>query len=530
MAVTSYKISILKYEDCPIKYDDPDLVLYILKCWRNSHVTSEKCLKCLNFLSFDLNFTICCNNFYFKPTNEYLVQSIAINTPKHAFLPKNLLDQCKKYNIQTNQEFLVLPDPIYWQITSTLIYELVLKYAIGYVHTKKRKRPISKRSTSQEDINMYNKIQKAFLNHGSLSRRTEGKNTYYRKIALAKRMIYTVRAMIVPAPFLKPNEIMIPESMEKELHLKGKWLILNRMPSLLPENFVGLRVKDCWPHDCFGIPLEVVQPMKADFDGDEMTGLVVLNLQGQAECQTILNSEENMYSFAMGIKLRPSNDMLIVYHLKYDAIDFLPYKHPDLNVTLKVIYDMYGSKVCFDCIVKLKDYYLQVMQDEMLFCISLEEIQALEDMCKGMSYEEFQNALKNHKTGCLKTQIDANTKSTDYHLYQIVGSVGLQYSKNITFFQNNFITSSFRKGLSPVEVVLHAIVGIDGLISSSGVSYAGYTYFKLINSLLNWKINYKGEIVDGETVVVEDYLNIAYYEDLLSKETFQELVRKYLKS
>lgn len=528
MAVTSYKISILKYEDCPIKYDDPYLVLYILKCWRNSHVTSETCLKCSNTLSFDLNFTICCDNFYFKPTNEYIVQSIAINTPKHAFLPKNLSDQCKKYNIKTNQEFLVLPDPIYWQITSTLIYELVLKYAIGYVQTKKRKHTVQKKKTPQEDIYMYNKIQRAFLNHGSLSRRTEGKNTYYRKIALAKRMVLTARAMIVPAPFLKPNEIIIPDSMEQQLNLKGNWLILNRMPSLLPENFVGLRVKDSWRHDCLGIPLEIVKLMNADFDGDETTLLFLSNLESVAECQTILNSEENMYSFAMGTKLKPSNDMLIVYHLKYDAIDFLPYKNPDLNVTLKVIYDMYGSKVCFDCIVKLKDYYLQVMQEEMLFCISLEEIQELEKICEGLSYEQFQKVLKDRKTGCLKAQIDANMKSTDYHLYQIVGSVGLQYSKNITFCQNNFITSSFRKGLSPVEVVLHAIVGIDGLISSSGVSYAGYTYFKLMNSLLNWKINYKGEIVDGDTVVAEDYLNMAYYEDLSSKETFQELIRKYL--
>lgn len=530
MAVTSYKLSILKYDDCPIKYDDPHLVLYLLKCWRNSHVTSETCLKCLNKLSFRLNFTICCENFYFKPTHEYIVQSIAVKTLNHAFLPKNLLDQCKKYNVNTNQEFLVLPDPIYWQITSTLIYDLVLKYAIGYEPTKKRKRTAQKKKTSEEDICMYNKIQKAFLNHGSLSRRTEGKNTYYRKIALAKRMILTARAMIVPAPFLKPNEIIIPESMERKMNLKGKWLILNRMPSLLPENFLGLKVKGCWPHDCFGIPLEVTSLCNADFDGDEISCLVTLNLQGQAECQTILNSEENMYSFAMGIKLKPTNDMLIVYHLKYDVIDFLPYKHPDLNVTLKVIYDLYGSKVCFDCIVKLKEYYLKVMQEDMLFCISLQEIQELETLCKGLSYEQFQKVLKDCKTGCLKAQIDANTKSTDYHLYQIVGSVGLQYSKNIAFFPDHFITSSFRKGLSPVEVVLHAIVGIDGLISSSAVSYAGYTYFKLINSLLNWKINYKGEIVDGDMVVAEDYLNMAYYEDLASKETFQELVRKYLVS
>ncbi|GFS28926.1 RPOLA_N domain-containing protein [Nephila pilipes] len=124
--------------------------------------------------------------------------------------------------------------------------------------------------------------------------------------------------MIIPAPFLKPNEFIIPYSIEKELCLKGKWIILNLMPSLTPENFVGLKVVGHWLHYCFGIPLEIAQQMNADFDGDECNAYVVLNPQSQAECETILNSENNLSSFTMELKLAPCHDMLVTYYLKYN--------------------------------------------------------------------------------------------------------------------------------------------------------------------------------------------------------------------
>lgn len=531
MAVTHYKISVLEYQDCPIKYDDIDVVLNILKCWRNNHTTANACSKCSNVLHFELNFKLCCDNLYFKPVNEYIVQSLAVYTPGHSFLPKSLKDNLKKMKIKINQDFLILPDPIYWQISSTLIYERALKYAFEQKNgkrSKKQKIVVERKKNSQEDIYMYGKVQSAFLNHGSLNQRSEGKNTFFRKIALAKRSELTIRAMIVPAPFLKPNEIIIPEIMESKLKLKGKWLIVNRMPSLLPENFLALKVVNHWPHDCFGIPLEVVGQMNADFDGDEINGYVVHNAQSQAECEVILNSECNMQSYTMGIKLSPSHDMLVVYYLKYDEINFLPYKNRDLHQTLKVIYDLYGSKVCFDSIVKLKEYYLNVMQNEILYAITYKEIQDLENLARGLTYEEFENAVKDKNMGCLTTQILAKAKGTYYHLYQLVGSVGLQYAKNTIITLDNNIKSSFMQGLNPVELVVHAQAGIDALISSSGISSVGYIYFKLINNLHNWMVNYKGELVDGDTIIEEDILNILHFEDMLSKPSFEELIRKYL--
>ena len=521
MSVTSYKISVLKFNDCPIRYKNVNKVLHLLKCWRNFNATSEKCFKCTQNIPFKFNFKTCCGNFYLKPTNEYIVRAIAIYTPRHEFLSKYLKDQLKKAKKKYKQNFLVLPDPVYWQVQSTLVFEMVLNKI-----TNKGRKKGKKRKRSEEDLYMYNKIQMAFLNHGSLSRRSEGKNTYFRKIALAKRSELTVRAMIVPVPNLKPNEIIIPESMEKELKLKGDWLILNRMPSLLPENFLALKVKDHWPNHCFGIPLEPSKGMNFDFDGDEFTGYVLRNLQSQAECESILNSEFNMYSFTMGLKLHPSYDMFVAYYLKYDEIDFLPFKSQNLTETLMTIYEVYGSKKCFDCLVKLQKFYLDLFQNEM-FSISLEEIDSLAKMCKNLNYEQFEEMMKNRKSGCLAAQINAHPDRTFYQLYQSLCSVGLQCSKNKSISLKNNITSSFLKGLNVNELLLHAKVGIDGFISSSGISYQGYTYFKLINCLLNWIVNYRGEIVDGETVVEEDLLAALSY-TVLSNCGFKEIIKQHL--
>lgn len=526
MAVTSYKISILKYTDCPIRYDNPNAVLDILKCWRNNHTTENVCSKCLKSLSFSINFTTCCNNFYFKPIEHYVVQSLAIYTPRHTFLPKNLKDQLKKLKIKTRQNFIVLPDPIYWQISSTLVYEFVLKYVTGK-NTKKYK--LKKRSRADENAYMYSKLQSAFINHGSLNQRSEGKNTYFRKIALAKRTKLMFRAVAVPAPYLNPNEIIIPQFVEQKMKLKGKWLLVNRMPSLLPENMLALKVVGGWNHYSVGLNLQILPNLQLDFDGDIVYCYILQSLLSQAECEVILNSENTLSSFTMGLKLSPNQDMLVVYYLKYNDIHFLPYKTRNLSETFRVIHDLYGPKVCFNSIVQLKNYYLNVMQNDMLFCITYKEIEDLETLCKELNFEDFEILMQNlNPLGCLTTQILANAKGSFFHAFQLFGAVGYQYARNSTITLNKYIKSSFLRGLSPIELAAHAQAGIDAFISSSNISSAGYNYFKLIHNLHPWTVNYKGEVVDGSRVVVEDVANLMHFEDFLAKPAFTELISQHL--
>ncbi|GFT61756.1 RPOLA_N domain-containing protein [Trichonephila clavipes] len=437
---------------------------------------------------------------------------------------ETLQKQIEKYKIETYQEFIVFPDPQYWQITSTLIYDRVLNFVKGL--------PINKRAgildKPKPPSYYYKQMQNTFLNHGSLAQRSEGKNTYFRRIALAKRAELTLRAMIIPAPFLKPNEIIIPASIEKDLHLKGKWIILNRMPSLTPENFVGLKVVSNWPHYCFGIPLEIAQQMNADFDGDECNAYVVLNPQSQAECETILNSEYNISSFTMELKLTPCHDMLVTYYLKYNDITFLPFKNPSLHKTFRVIYDLYGSKKCFEIIDKMREYYLHYTQNEILFALSLQDILYLEKLAKNKTFEEFLKLVKNCSDNCLTIQIKSGAKGTFYHLYQLVGSVGFQYTQYSDSFFNPDIKSSFLKGLSPTELVIHAQAGFDASINTSAVWVPGYNFFKLCNNLQDLTVNYLGQLVDKQTIIANDVVTEMHCEDLISTLSFKELINKYL--
>lgn len=524
MSVTQYTIRLLQYKDCDLQLR-PEHLRYIIKAWRTSHCTSDTCTVCNKTIDFDeFNYMICCNNFYFKPTKTYIIKSLAITTPGFHFLPEALKRTLLKLKIEIKQDFIIIPDPIYWQISSTLVYDRVIKYVLG---EDGKKRKLSENVKTPAIY--YKQMQNAFLNHGSFSQRSEGKNTYFRKIALAKRCEFTARAMIIPAPFLKANEIIIPDEMEKESKLLKKWIILNRMPSLLPENFVALRVVGSWPHYCFGIPLEIAPQLNADFDGDECNAYIIKSAMAQAECETILNSESNMSSFTMGLKLTPCHDMLVTYYLKYNEIDFLPYKNRNLQKTFKVIYDLYGSQKCFECIDKMRKFYLDKMQNDFLFTLSYQEFLELEKI-QSTDLEDFIEKIKKLPNTCLLTQVRSGAKGTFLHLYQLVKSVGLQYFEYTEPILKPVVESSFLKGLTPAEMVVHAQAGFDALINTSEVWRPGYDFFKLSNNLQNLEVNYKGQIVDKDNIIADDALQMLYHEDLMSKESFTELIEQYLKS
>lgn len=521
MAVVTYTIRVLDINDCKLQYT-PVQVKHLLQAWRNHHSTSSTCVKCEEILTFEKNFKICCNSLFFTPVEPYIVQSIAVLTPGYSFLPTTLERAMIKEQMAIHQDFVIIPDPLYWQVTATLVYDRVMNYVMGLPPSKRKKNF----DTPKHPSFYYKQMQSAFLYHGSYSQRSEGKNTYFRKIALAKRCEFTARAMIVPAPFLKANEIMIPNSMEQELKIKNKWLIINRMPSLLPENFVALRVVNSWNHDCFGIPLEIAPQMNADFDGDEVNAYIVKSFQAQAECEAILNSETNISSFTMGLKLTPCHDMLITYYLKYKDINFLPYKHRNLQKTFKVIFDLYGSKECFKCFDQMREYYLNATQNDFLFTLSFSEILELKKLAT--SLEEFIDKLKNAPDNCLLTQIRSGAKGSFIHLYQLVGAVGLQCTDYTKPLVNPYIKSSFFDGLTPMELVIHAQAGFEALINTSEVWRPGYNFFKLSNNLQNVEVNHLGQVVDKNHIISDDSVKMMYYEDVLSKESFQELITKYV--
>ncbi|GFR34139.1 RPOLA_N domain-containing protein [Trichonephila clavata] len=289
----------------------------------------------------------------------------------------------------------------------------------------------------------YKQIVEAPLNYGSLQRRSCGKSTLIRQVAFGKRCILSMRGMIVPDASLRPNQIQLPAHVVKKFNIQNQWIILNRMPSLQPGNFIALKVSSPgWEYDCFGIPLEVVQAMNADFDGDECNLYLVPNALSQAECATILNPESQLGCFVMqGPKLTPTQDMLVGYFAKFNDIHFLPYKHSDLSKTFQVLYDCYGSQQTFEYIDQMRQFYLNVFQRQMCFALTLQEIQTLYEWGRE-SLEKFQQKAETSQ-GCLVTQVLSGAKGTFEHLYQMFGSIG---------YQNDvFVKHSFWEGLSANE-------------------------------------------------------------------------------
>lgn len=512
-----YTFSLLTFDACPVRLEPRELMT-LLKAWRKHHSFQTDCTQCESVLDFGtLPYACCCQQFYYDSRlTSYPVQSIAVRTKGFKFFMPQLEKMIASHGIVTDQEFLVLPDPIYWQVQATLVYEKVMKFVLRL--------PVSNRTTYVHPPlkvhAFYKQVEEAPLNYGSLRYRSGGKKTMIRQAAYGKRCTFSMRGMIVPDASLELNEIRLPEDIVRRFDLAGQWILLNRMPSLQPGNFVALRVAvETWPYPCFGIPLEIVEAMNADFDGDECNLYLVPNLQSQAECATLLNSQMEMECFVMGLKLAPSQDMLVAYHKFYDEIDFLPYKHPNLRSTFQVIYDLYGSSATYECFNRMRRFYLHVLQTRAFFALTLKEVTNLIEWARDEPLEAFRLKASGSR-GCLVTQVEAGAKGSMEHLHQMFGKMGYQSDYDI---QN-----SLWNGLNAVEAVYHATETINALSQTGKIWEPGYGYSKTVFNLQGLTVDYRGRLVDGDSVVDRDVLNVVHYTKLLSEDAFKYLIQKVL--
>ncbi|GBN51484.1 hypothetical protein AVEN_267635-1 [Araneus ventricosus] len=518
MSDTSYSFSLLSLEQCPIIYTDIEITT-LTKAWRKYHGFHKACKRCCQPLVFQaVPYTHCCGQFYFDESVEcYPVQFIAVETPGYEFLPDQLkrkLDQC---DIKYNQQFLVIPDPIYWQVDITLIIDKIMKYINGL--------PISNRSNAilpaSKSPFFYKQCQGSPLNYGSLNLRSCGKNTLIRKIGFGKRCKFSLRGLIVADGNLGADEIRIPHSIVCKFGLKGKYVVVIRMPSLGPGNTIALKVVDDaeWTYPCFGFPMERTESLNADFDGDEVNIYLVMNHQSQAECMALLSAQADMSDPVMGLKLAPSQDMLVAYYLYFDTIDFLPYKHRDLKRTFYVLFDLFGSEKTFQFFEQMRKFYLYALQKKTCFALSLEEMLELEHHAK-ISYKHFQQHVKSSRKA-LAVQIESGAKGSIEHAFQMFGSIGYQ--------NGTCINHSFWEGLTPSEAVEHAFEANQGMSNASNIWQPGYSYSKLVYSLQGLIIDYWGRIVDGEKVIQMDALSVCHHSEIMSEDTMKFLVEQMTK-
>ncbi|GFR14419.1 uncharacterized protein TNCT_422201 [Trichonephila clavata] len=114
------------------------------------------------------------------------------------------------------------------------------------------------------------------------------------------------------------------------------------------------------------------------------------------------------------------------------------------------------------------------------------------------------------------TQELSGAKGSFEHLYQMFGSIG---------YQNDvFVKHSFWEGLRAKEAVVHAKTATEALSNASKIWEPGYSYYKMVYNLQGLYVDYKGRLMDGETVIENDVLNVFHYTDVMSVEGFQHLL------
>jgi DNA-directed RNA polymerase beta' subunit len=195
-----------------------------------------------------------------------------------------------------------------------------------------------------------------------LRRCIDGKYGLLRYDLLGKRVDYSGRAVIVPAPDLRLNECNVPigllwelleeplrrrigyrryyrlgeavrtgrrraikaaaghlERLISELDLR---VLLNRPPTLHKYNLLAFRPRP-WYHKVIGFPPLYCGPYNADFDGDAMALFLPVSTEAQAEAREVMDVSRHLHSAASGeLLLHLTQDVVLgCYYLGLTSAD-----------------------------------------------------------------------------------------------------------------------------------------------------------------------------------------------------------------
>ncbi|MEE8322463.1 MAG: DNA-directed RNA polymerase subunit A', partial [Candidatus Bathyarchaeia archaeon] len=76
--------------------------------------------------------------------------------------------------------------------------------------------------------------------------------------------------------------------------------------------------------------------------------------------------------------------------------------------------------------------------------------------------------------------------------------------KDISTEAKGFVRSSYKKGLTPIEYFFHSMGGREGLVDTAvRTSQSGYMQRRLINALLDLKVEYDKTVRDTRGIIVE---------------------------
>lgn len=167
-----------------------------------------------------------------------------------------------------------------------------------------------------------------------LKQRITGKDGFFRRFCIAKRMNYCGRSVISPDHTIDLNEIGLPRSFASDMLTKdangelrplrnGDFVIANRQPSLQRTSMLALKVRLMDEGHTIRLNPAVITPFNADFDGDEMTVHSVVNAGAKMEAKRLCSVTTNMIGFKDSkLNFGVSQDTMTGLHiLSHDDVD-----------------------------------------------------------------------------------------------------------------------------------------------------------------------------------------------------------------
>lgn len=141
-----------------------------------------------------------------------------------------------------------------------------------------------------------------------LKQRITGKDGFFRRFCIAKRVNYCGRSVISPDHTIGLHEIGLPRSFAADMLTRdangdfrplqvGDVVIANRQPSLQRTSMLALRVRLMDEGNTIRLNPAVITPFNADFDGDEMTVHSVVNAESKREAHRLCSVAANMIGF-----------------------------------------------------------------------------------------------------------------------------------------------------------------------------------------------------------------------------------------
>lgn len=129
----------------------------------------------------------------------------------------------------------------------------------------------------------------------------KGAGGFLRREVLGRRLTRSARAVIVPRPDLRIDQIAIPAWMAKELFedlsdAARQLVLVNRNPTLHRRGLLALRplIDPPGGPQVFGLPLGILQVLGADFDGDQATVVALETEAALREAERLLPGSEGL--------------------------------------------------------------------------------------------------------------------------------------------------------------------------------------------------------------------------------------------